>query len=65
MTSGGTCASATCSVSVDYRTVTWTITEEIQGGDDVEFTLKGVRNPRTTETTGTFFVTTWDANLRS
>jgi hypothetical protein len=27
MTSGGTCASATCSVDVEDRTVTWTITE--------------------------------------
>ena len=65
MTSGGTCASATCSVDVEARTVSWTVTEEIIGGEDIEFTLKGVRNPRTTETTGTFFITTWAANLRS
>ena len=43
----------------------WTITEDITDGTQIQFELKGVRNPRTTETTGTFFITTRDTNLVS
>ena len=65
VTSSGTCSSATCNVDVDDRTVEWTITEDIAPKTPIQFELKGLRNPRTTETTGTFFITTRDTNLVS
>ena len=65
ITSSGTCASATCIVNVEDRIVEWTITEDIPDGSQIQFELQGVRNPRTTQTTGTFFITTRDTNLVS
>ena len=59
--SSGTCATATCHEVPEERLVVWTLGlgQEVAKDEEVVFRLAGVRNPRTTQTTGTFFVTTF------
>ena len=45
--------------------VIWTMTEEIIAESPIEFNLQGVRNPRTFQETGAFFITTLDSDHES
>jgi len=63
--SGGSCRSYGCSendTGVDYIIFTMPNNESIETGETFTIDLVGVVNPRTTEPTGTFHVSTFDQN---
>lgn len=58
--SGGTCSKWTCETAdVTSSQIIFQTTEDVKGGDDISIDIVGIQNPRTTQPTDTFKITTY------